>query len=279
MLLYSSDISLKEITIFFVIMPELPEVETFKRYLDRTSLKQSINKVQISDKRILDTEEDNLKKLLKDKQFESSTRHGKYLLVSLKPGFLILHFGMSGDLEYYDSKEEPPKFSKVIFHFKNGFNLAYISIRMFGKVSIANSIEEFIEDKKLGPDAYKMTLVEFQEAVQRRKSIAKNALLNQSFIAGVGNIYSDEILFRTKIHPKTNMNSLSDSKVKELFVNIKEVLEYGIQKKGDLSTYSNEFLIPHRKKEEKCPICNSDITRFEISGRHGFFCPSCQSKS
>ena len=260
-------------------MPELPEVETFKRYLDKTSLTQLIAKIQIMDERILDMEENNLRKLVKGKRFESSTRHGKYLLVFLKPGYLILHFGMSGDLEYYDSKEEPPKFSKVIFQFKNGFNLAYISIRMFGKVSIANSIEEFIDNKKLGPDAYKMTLEEFQEAVQRRKAIAKNALLNQSFIAGVGNIYSDEILFRTKIHPKTNMNSLSDKEVKELFTNIKGVLEFGIKKKGDFSTYPHESLIPHRKKDEKCPICNSGIIRFEISGRHGFFCPSCQSKS
>jgi formamidopyrimidine-DNA glycosylase len=147
---------------------------------------------------------------------------------------------------------------------------------MFGKVSIANSIEEFIEHKKLGPDAYKMTLEEFQEAVLKRKAIAKNALLNQSFIAGVGNIYSDEILFRTKIHPKTNINTLSEGKVKELYTNIKDVLEFGIEKKGDLSTYPNAFLIPHRKKDEKCPTCDSDITRFEVSGRHGFFCPTCQ---
>jgi len=257
-------------------MPELPEVETFKRYLDKTSLKQTIKKIQVMDDRILNTGEIDLKHFVKGKRFESSTRHGKYLFVQLKPGYLILHFGMSGDLKYYDAKEEPPKFSKVITHFNNGFNLSYISIRMFGKVSVTNSMEEFIERKKLGPDAYKMTLQEFQEAVRRRKAIVKNALLNQSFIAGVGNIYSDEILFRTKIHPKTNINSLSESKVKELFVNIKEILEYGIKKKGDLGTYPNDFLIPHRKKEEKCPICNSDITRFEVSGRHGFFCPTCQ---
>jgi len=230
-------------------MPELPEVETFKRYLDKTSLKQLIKYIQVTDNRILKTEESHLKDSLNGKRFESSIRHGKYLLVYLKPRYLVMHFGMSGDLEYYDNKNDPPKFSKVIFQFDNGFSLAYISIRMFGKVSIANSIEEFIENKKLGPDAYKMTFEDFQEAVQRRSAIAKNALLNQSFIAGVGNIYSDEILFRTKIHPKTNINTLSDSKVKELFANIKEVLEFGIKKKGDLSTYPNEFLIPHRKKE------------------------------
>jgi formamidopyrimidine-DNA glycosylase len=257
-------------------MPELPEVETFKRYLDKTSLKQTIKDIQVTDSRILKSEENDLVATLEGKRFESSIRHGKYLLVYIKPRYIVMHFGMSGDLKYYDNKNDPPKFSKVIFHFTNGFNLAYISIRMFGKVFIANSIEDFIENKKLGPDAYKMTFEEFQEAVQRRKAIAKNALLNQSFIAGVGNIYSDEILFRTKVHPKTNINTLSESKVKELYTNIKDVLEFGIKKKGDLGTYPNEFLIPHRKKEEKCPTCNSDITRFEISGRHGFFCPSCQ---
>jgi formamidopyrimidine-DNA glycosylase len=259
-------------------MPELPEVQTFKQYLDKTSLNQLIKEVQVTDTRILNTEEIHFRKALVGKKFESTIRHGKYLLVALNPQFLVLHFGMSGDLEYYDNKEDPPKFSKVIFHFNNGFNLAYISIRMFGKVTIAESYEEFVENKKLGPDAYKMSLKDFQEAVQRRSAIAKNALLNQSFIAGVGNIYSDEILFRTKIHPKTKINTLSDSKVKELYSNIIDVLDYGISKKGDLSSYSNKFLIPHRKKEEKCPICNSEITRFEISGRHGFYCPSCQKK-
>ncbi len=260
-------------------MPELPEVETFKQYLDKTSLKQLIKEIQVTDNRILSTEEAHLRKALKGKLFESSIRHGKYLLVYLNPQFLVLHFGMSGDLKYYNSKDEPPKFSKVIFQFDSGFNLAYISIRMFGKLSITNSFEEFIEKKKLGPDAYKMSFEEFQEALHGRSAIAKNALLNQSFIAGVGNIYSDEILFRTKIHPKTNINSLSDNKVKELYMNIIDVLVYGIRKKGDLSTYPSEFLIPHRKKEEKCPICNSDITRFKISGRYGFFCSSCQSES
>ncbi len=259
-------------------MPELPEVETFKRYLDKTSLKQIIKEIQVNDNRILNTEEKYLRKALVGKQFESTVRHGKYLLVYLNPQFLVMHFGMSGDLGYYNNKDDLPKFSKVIFQFNNGFNLAYISIRMFGKVSIANSLEEFVESKKLGPDAYKMSFEEFHQAIKRRSAIAKNALLNQSFIAGVGNIYSDEILFRAKIHPKANINSLSDNKVKELYGNIIDVLEFGIRKKGDLSTYPNEFLIPHRKKEEKCPICNSDIARYEISGRHGFFCPTCQTE-
>jgi formamidopyrimidine-DNA glycosylase len=150
---------------------------------------------------------------------------------------------------------------------------------MFGKLGIVDSPDELIKNKKLGPDAYKMSLEEFKEAIKRRSAIAKNALLNQSFIAGVGNIYSDEILFKTKLHPKTKLNTLDDGKIEELFTNIKDVLEFGIKKQGDLSRYPNSFLIPHRKKEEKCPTCSSEIERFKLSGRHGFFCPNCQKES
>ena len=106
-------------------MPELPEVETFKRYLDRTSLKQLIKDIRVTDNRILKTEENQLINILKGKRFESSVRHGKYLLVDLKPRYLVMHFGMSGDLEYYDNKEDPPKFSKVLYQFDNGFNFIY----------------------------------------------------------------------------------------------------------------------------------------------------------
>ncbi len=260
-------------------MPELPEVETFKRYLDKTSLKQVIKEVKIIDIRVLNVDDSYLIKSVKDKHFESSTRHGKYLLVYLKPKYLVLHFGMTGDFKYYNKKDDDPNYSKVIFQFKNDFNLAYISRRMFGKLDIAESIQEFIAKKKLGPDAFKMSLEEFKEATNRRTAILKNVLLNQSFIAGIGNIYSDEILFRTKLNPKTKIDSLNESKIKELYDNIKGVLKFGIEKQGDLSVYPNSFLIPHRKKEEQCPICNTEIERFELSGRHGFYCPSCQKKS
>jgi len=257
-------------------MPELPEVELFKRYLDSTSLKQKIMDIKVIDNRILDVDESIFINSIKEKKFESSMRHGKYLLINLNPKYLMMHFGMTGDLEYYNKKEEEPKYSKVIFLFENGFNLAYISQRMFGKLNIFDSVEEFTKNKKLGPDAFLMSFEEFKNALKKRTAIMKNALLNQSITAGVGNIYSDEILFRTKLHPKVKINSLSETKLKELFDVIKYVLNFGIEKKGDLSTYPNDFLIPHRDKEAKCPKCNAQIQRYEIAGRHGFFCPKCQ---
>ena len=259
-------------------MPELPEVEIFKRYLEKSSLRQLIKDVKVNDERILNVDYSYLRKSVVNKQFVSSTRHGKYLFVWLDPKFLIMHFGMTGDLQYYNSKFAEPKFSKVIFYFKNNFNLAYKSSRMFGKLDIVDSIDEFIKLKHLGPDALKMSFEEFTGTLKRRTAILKNALLNQSFIAGIGNIYSDEILYRTRLHPKKKLNDLNEKQVNEIFTNIKEVLNFGIKKKGDLSTYPNDFLIPHRKKEERCPICDTDIERFEISRRHGWFCPNCQKE-
>ncbi|MFW9971312.1 MAG: DNA-formamidopyrimidine glycosylase family protein, partial [Candidatus Odinarchaeota archaeon] len=92
-------------------MPELPEVETFKHYLDTTSLNQTISSLKVIDNRVLNVDESDLKKLVINNKFKSSTRHGKYLLVNLGQGYLIMHFGMTGDLEYYDKKNEDPIYS------------------------------------------------------------------------------------------------------------------------------------------------------------------------
>ena len=158
-------------------MPELPEVETLKRYLDKTSLNQIVRSIKVIDNRVLDVDESYLKKSVINYKFESSTRHGKYLLVNLGKRYLIMHFGMTGDLEYYNKKDVDPNFSKVIFSFNNGFNLAYTSRRMFGRLDIADSIEEFIEKKKLGPDAFKMSLEQFKGALKSRSAINSYSFL------------------------------------------------------------------------------------------------------
>lgn len=259
-------------------MPELPEVETFKRYLDGTSLKKLIKNVEVRDNRILDVEEKIFKKRVIGKKFQESIRHGKYLFVKLGSDFIVFHFGMTGDFEYFSDLTEEPPYSKVVFGFENGEFLSYISRRLFGFVGFTENIEDYLTKKKLGPDAYKMSFEKFKTSLYRRTAVMKSALLNQSIIAGVGNIYSDEILFRTKIHPKTKINQLEEPQLKELFKNIKDILTYGIDHEGELSEYSEDLLIPHRGKEEDCPICGTEIQRYEISGRHGFFCPKCQKE-
>jgi formamidopyrimidine-DNA glycosylase len=183
---------------------------------------------------------------------------------------------MSGDLEYLTSIKDEPTHSRILFILEKNHALSYISQRMFGRVDLTSRIDIFIGKKKLGPDAYYMNFEQFIDALKKRTAYAKSILMNQSVFAGIGNIYSDEILFKAGIHPKTKINKLDEAKLKVLFKLIKQVFEFGIKKKGDLSTYPSNCLIPHRKKNETCPRCGHEIERYEISGRHGFYCPHCQ---
>jgi formamidopyrimidine-DNA glycosylase len=189
-----------------------------------------------------------------------------------------MHFGMTGNLEYYYKSEEEPKYSKVLFEFNNNYILAFISTRMFGKLDITESITGYLQRKKLGPDALTMSYEDFIQSIKRRTTNSKTALMNQSIICGIGNIYSDEILFRTKINPLTRVNLLEDQQLNKLYTNIKDILDYGIEKKGILSSYSDKLLIPHRNQDDNCPVCNTQIKRYKILGRHGFYCPNCQKE-
>ena len=211
-------------------MPELPEVETFKRYFDSTSLNKKINEISVRDNRVLNVEENNLKKKIIGKTFNSSQRHGKYLVVDLNSIFLVFHFGMTGDFEYFSKLDEEPTHSRILFEFQNSDYLSYISQRMFGKVDLTEKVERFIREKNLGPDAFNMTFKDFKSTLKKRSAYAKSALMDQSIIAGIGNIYSDEVLYQAKIHPKTKINKLDELKLKELFDIIKSVLECGIEK-------------------------------------------------
>lgn len=257
-------------------MPELPEVETFKNYLDITSLNKVIKNIKIQDNRVLNVPETKFKRELINKKFICSIRHGKYLFVKINPKFLVLHFGMSGYLESFNNVNEEPTHSRIRFKFTDGTFLSYVSQRMFGRVDLCENIENYVKNKKLGPDALNMNYEEFLGTRKRRTTISKTFLMNQNIIAGIGNIYSDEILFQSKINPKARIHELDEKKVNALFDNIKKILKYGIEKKGNLKAYSNKYLIPHRQKEELCPICGNQIERYETSGRHGFFCSNCQ---
>jgi formamidopyrimidine-DNA glycosylase len=259
-------------------MPELSEVETFKKYIDKTSINHVIKDLIIRDERILKVPKEEFIKALKNNKFKETIRHGKYLLIKLENQYLIIHFGMTGDLEYFEKAIDEPKYTKVLFEFTNGHFLSYISQRLFGHLDLTNSIEEFLDKKKLGPDAYKMSYEEFKNTLVKRTAIMKSALLNQSIFAGIGNIYSDEILFQSKLNPKRKINTLDENELKELFQNIKNVLQYGIDFEGELKKYSQDLLIPHRSKDGTCPQCSSKLERYELSSRHGFYCPKCQKQ-
>jgi formamidopyrimidine-DNA glycosylase len=265
-------------------MPELPDVELYKRYLDEHALRQTIERVAVNDARILgDLPATAFVARLTGNRFEASRRHGKHLLVRLqKNGWLTLHFGMTGNLVYFRDAADDPPYDRVRFDFAGGRHLAYVNRRMLGRVGLADGADAFIRDEELGPDALDpaFDLEAFARAIEGRRRDVKSVLMDQALIAGIGNIYADEILFQARLHPHKLVPSLADRQRTELFRQIEQVLETAIDRGAGaeqfLERLPDDYLLPHRDKGGACPRCGSPIATLKAAGRTSYYCPRCQ---
>src|SRR5438094_433569 len=262
-------------------MPELPDVETFKRYLDATSLHQRIDDVDVRNAYVLKgVSAGKLAQQLKKRRFESSRRHGKHLFVRADGDlWLRLHFGMTGSLQYFKHEEQAPKHTRVLFLFANGHRLAFEDQRKFGEVGLLVDVDEFLKNRALGPDALDMDLAEFKEIFGKHRVAVKTILLNQKLIAGIGNIYADEILFRARIHPATQVSALKEKTVAKLFRAARYILKRAIEAKADMDRMPKSWLLPHRGKGGKCPRCGRELKSATIGGRTAWFCAHCQKSA
>ena len=262
-------------------MPELPEVETFKRYLDSTSLHQRITNVEVRDAYVLKrVSARQLARRLKGLRFESSHRHGKHLFVrSGDELWLRLHFGMTGWLQYFKGDEETPNTARVLFRFANNRRLAFDDQRKFGEVELIKNVDEFLQTRGIGPDALEITLSGFKVILGKHRGAVKAILLNQQLIAGVGNLYADEILFRARMHPATEAARLSDKDLQRLFRATRHVLERAIALKTDFNRLPKSWLLTHRGKAGRCPRCGRALKSATIGGRTSWFCAHCQKRS
>jgi formamidopyrimidine-DNA glycosylase len=261
-------------------MPELPEVETFKRYLDSTSLHQRITGVEVRDayvlKRVFARE---LARRLKGRRFENSRRHGKHLFVRAgNELWLRLHFGMTGSLEYLNHDEVAPKTARVIFCFANKCRLAFDDQRKFGEIELIRDIDEFLQTRGLGPDALEISLSQFKAILGKHRGAVKAILLNQQLIAGIGNLYADEILFRARAQPASEAARLSDKDLRRLFRSTHYVLEKAIALKTDFNRLPKSWLLTHRGKRGRCPRCGRALKSATIGGRTSWFCTHCQER-
>lgn len=262
-------------------MPELPDVEMFKRYLDATSLHQRIDDVDVQNAYILkDVTAQELARGLKGLRFESSRRHGKHLFVRTDHElWLRLHFGMTGSLQYFKNDEQAPRHTRVLFVFANDHRLAFDDQRQFGQVGLLEDVDEYLEKRALGPDALDLDLGTFRKILGSRRGAVKSILMNQELIAGIGNIYADEILFRVRMHPATEISHLGDKALTKLFRATLYILEKAIAAKADVNQMPRSWLLPHRGKGGKCPRCGRKLRSAKIGGRTAWFCPHCQKRS
>lgn len=264
-------------------MPELPDVEIFKQYLTSTSLHKEIRSVEVLTSEVLEGVSDRkLKARLKGAEFMSARRHGKYLFAETAEGkeWLVLHFGMTGFLKYFKGHDKDPPHERFLVSFTNGFHLAYDSQRKLGEIGLVDTPERFIKERQLGPDALDPTLERdrFAEIFRNTRAAIKSALMNQKHIAGIGNIYSDEILFQSGIHPEIRSGELGENELNRLYSQMKYVLESAIEARADPDRFPSTFIIPHRHGDGICPKCKTDIEKRTIGGRTAYYCPHCQKR-
>lgn len=259
-------------------MPELPDVEIFKQYLDATALHQSIHRVELDTAMILDhISRQSLIQTLNGRQLESTRRHGKHLLVALDRGpYLTLHFGMTGYLKYFKDPDHRPAHVRLLLSFANGYHLAYVSQRKLGRVGLTDDPEKFIQEKSLGPDALELDLDGFKDVLAGRRGMLKPTLMNQSVLAGLGNVYSDEILYHCGLHPKVPAASLSAEVQEKLFNEMRQTLQEAIQDRTDPRNFPASWLLPQRHPGGECPKGHGTLTSLNVAGRRAYFCSRCQ---
>lgn len=260
-------------------MPELPDVEVFRQYLNATALHQRIDHVHTESPSLLQgSTPQSLGRSLNGARFEATRRHGKFLFIDLTDkGWLVLHFGMTGKLKYYRDQQAPPDYTQLLITFHNRYHLAYIAPRKLGRITLTDSVENFIHDQELGPDALDLTTEDLLERAEGRRGSMKSWLMNQSILAGVGNIYSDEILFQAGVHPRQPVKAMSREALQDLHAALRRVLKSAIKAGAEPDRMPADFLLPHRKEGGHCPKCEAELKQLKISGRSAWYCPACQA--
>lgn len=269
-------------------MPELPEVETIKNELESYVVGYSISGVTLFWEGML---RQPLPKefytRIKGQEISAITRRGKYLIFSLSSGdLLVIHLKMSGSLLIGKDSFEPPKYSRAIIHLNNGTHIFFSDPRKFGTMQLVKDKSSVVG--KLGPEplAASFTPKVLLKRLSKRKAPIKAVLIDQGFIAGMGNMYADEALFSAGIHPLRIASSLSQGEVERLYHAIQQVLWSAITNKGASivnylrpdgtpGTAHFQFKVAHGR-DKNCPNCGTPIARIPIRGRGSYFCPRCQ---
>lgn len=268
-------------------MPELPEVETYRRYLEATSLYQPISGLDVEDEKLLTTEYGTLSQALIGSQFTETHRIGKQLFVMTNRGFVLaMHFGMTGDLAYFRDDEDTPRFARIVFRFANGYRLGFICPRKFERIGLVESIESYQKQKGLGTDALEITAEELAEKLRSKKALIKPLLLDQGIVAGIGNWIVDEVLFQARIHPERRAFLLSNEELQSLHDAIQLVLRTAIEQEAIYRLFPPSFLIharewddsPHTNQDthKACPRCGHAISFSRVGGRATYTCTTCQ---
>lgn len=273
-------------------MPELPEVETIRRtlvagYDDRPSvIGQEITAARVLwDRTIALPLAGEFAQRVVGQAIVDVGRRGKFFVFQLSDDWMLIHLRMSGDLHLDPVIDELAPHDRVVLDFASGWRLVFNNPRKFGRVWLVDDPQQVLAN--LGPepldDSY--TASQFYADLQKRKRVIKSLLLDQHFIAGIGNIYADEALFRAGIHPQSASNQISQTRATKLLEGIRAALREGILRNGASidwvyrgGDFQNYFQV-YKRNGEPCTVCGTPIERILVGQRGTHFCPQCQLRN
>jgi len=271
-------------------MPELPEVQTIVNELSKEIKGKKIVRLEVLEPKMVKGDVKRLEGLV----VEEVRRRAKLIIVDLSDDYhLLFHLKLTGQLLYYreKKKQDDAEPARVVIHFADKSFLRFNDRRKFGYIKILTKkeLEEVLKKEDYGPEPLEdeFTYKRFLQILsQRPNAQIKPLLMEQSFIAGIGNLYSDEILFTAKIHPKKKVSQLCDADKKSLYGAIKKILKEALQHKGSsLDTYRRttgekgdyeKHRRVYRRLGEPCFSCGSPIQSLKFGSRTSYFCPTCQ---
>jgi len=265
-------------------MPELPEVETIKRELEKAVLGKKIIEVSVHHPKVIrEPAPDKFKKGLAGATIKNILRQAKVLILELSNGkSLVIHLKMTGQLVYPGKGKQ----ARVVFKLSDGKQLDFNDQRLFAELRLMDDWRSLKFIQGLGPEPFDISLESFKKMLAAKKTKIKPLLLDQTFISGVGNLYAAEALFRAKIHPERPAQSLSDKEKELLYQVLKETLKEAIHYKGSsvdqyvqLSGEPGDYVKYHKvydRQDKPCLVCKTPIKRMSLGGRGTYFCPKCQ---
>lgn len=275
-------------------MPELPEVETIRRDLEGAVTGRRVTGVYLYEPRVVrHPDPETFVRELKGRRIEGASRRGKHLLIRLSGGWVwAVHLMLEGQLLYEEAEAPIASRTKLVLQLDNGFQLRLRDVVDLAKTALApaGELEEILGLSRLGPEPLEpeFTVERFLERFKGRTGRIKPLLINQAFIAGVGNLYADEALFRARIHPGRKASTLTEAEKRRLYAELLAVLREGIAARGasarrgmyrDLWGHKGGYqdrLQVFRREGAACLGCPGTVALDRVGGRATHFCPSCQ---
>lgn len=269
-------------------MAELPEIIVIANQMRGKIRGKKFKEIEIFQKKCLNCSPEKFISSIKEEIIEDVSYKGKWFVLHLKKGFLLINLGMGGDMVYFEKKESlPPKYQfKFLFEDETGFTIRFW---WFGYVHFVDSLKKHKWTKEIGtsPLDPSFTFEAFLKIIKGRKGNIKSFLLNQKNISGIGNFYIHDILFEAKIHPLRKIEDLMESEKKALYQAIKRRLllslnlggaDYELNFFGGRGNFSSDFYLVAYREGKECPECGSKIQKIKTGGNFSFICPKCQKK-